>query len=82
MRIKKRILYEYLAFICKQYFESKKGVVMMKEGFIIGALLGATVGIMLYKNNSDAKQAIDKGEKIIKEKIENCKKDMLQKKQA
>ncbi len=55
---------------------------MMKEGFIIGALLGATIGVMLYKNNSDAKQAIDKGEKMIKEKIKDCKKNMTQKKQA
>lgn len=49
---------------------------MLKESFFVGALIGATVGIMLYKNNKDAKMAFDKGEKIIKSKIETCKNDL------
>lgn len=46
----------------------------MKESFLIGAMLGAAVGVMLYKYNSEAKKAIDKGEQMIKEKMENVAK--------
>ena len=49
---------------------------MLKESFFMGALIGAAVGILVYKNNSDAKMAFDKGEKIVKEKIEECQKDL------
>lgn len=45
---------------------------MMKECFIVGALMGAAAGIMIYKNNSQAKEAIDKAEKMMKEKIQSC----------
>ena len=49
---------------------------MLKESFFMGALIGAAVGIMLYKNNSDTKIAFDKGEKMLKSKVENVKKDL------
>lgn len=49
---------------------------MLKESFFVGALLGAAVGIMIYKNNKDAKMAFDKGEKMVKDKIEKCQKDL------
>lgn len=46
----------------------------MKESFFMGAILGAAVGVMLYKYNSEAKKAIDKGERMIKEKMEDIAK--------
>ncbi|MDD4110927.1 MAG: hypothetical protein PHS54_05210 [Clostridia bacterium] len=49
---------------------------MIKESFIFGAMIGAAVGVMLYKYNSEAKKAIDKGEKMIKEKMEDCQNNM------
>lgn len=48
----------------------------MKEGFIIGTLLGAAAGILIYKNSADAKKIVDKSEQIIKDKIEDYKKDV------
>lgn len=52
---------------------------MNKEGFIIGSILGAAVGILVYKNSTEAKKVIDKGEKLIKDKIEDYKKDLEKK---
>lgn len=49
---------------------------MMKEGFILGALLGAGIGIMIYKNNTEAKKVIDEGEQMIKKHVKDCKKDL------
>ncbi len=45
---------------------------MLKESFIIGALLGAMAGVIIYKNNNEVKKVIDKGEAMIKEKMEKC----------
>lgn len=51
----------------------------MKEGFIIGSLLGAAAGIFIYKNSTEAKKAIDKSEKVIKDKLEDYKEDITKK---
>lgn len=48
----------------------------MKESFLIGALLGAAVGIVMYKHNNETKKFVDKGEQMIKQEIDKCKKNM------
>jgi hypothetical protein len=48
----------------------------MKESFIMGALIGAAVGVMIYKNSNEAKKLVDKGEQMIKQEIDKCKKNI------
>jgi len=52
-----------------------KGV-KMKESFIFGIMAGAVVGMLVYKYSKDAQNLVDKGEMMIKEEMENCKKKM------
>lgn len=48
----------------------------MKESFMFGVMIGALAGIAVYKYSKEAKQVVDKGEKIIKSEIQNCKKEI------
>ncbi len=44
----------------------------MKEGFIVGVMLGAIGGMLLYRYSKDVQKAADKGEKIVMEELKNC----------
>lgn len=52
----------------------------MKD-IIFGMAVGSVLGILLYKNNSCAKDIFDKGEKIVMEEIEKMDEANTMKKQ-
>ena len=47
----------------------------MKEGFVLGLMVGAFAGMMVYRYNKDVQKIADKGEKIVKNEIEMAKKE-------
>ncbi len=46
----------------------------MKDGLICGLVLGMIAGALLYKNNPQAKEIVNKTEEVIKSEMKNMKK--------
>lgn len=47
----------------------------MKEGFIVGAMIGGIVGIALHKYCKDVQKLADKGEKMVMDEMEMIKQE-------
>lgn len=48
----------------------------MKEGLIVGMLLGLAAGALLFKHSPAAKEVFNKGEEAVKNEISNMVKEI------
>ncbi|MGI5841887.1 MAG: hypothetical protein ACOX6H_01165 [Christensenellales bacterium] len=51
----------------------------MKDGMLMGLLVGLGIGALLFKHSPVAKEIVNKAEEAVKEEINNCAKEVVNK---